>query len=73
MSEVENDEALSRIALGEYAAKCEVEEEYQLDFDILSRTLDKIARHEGIRDEEVQWARAALRRLNQSMVDSVSR
>jgi hypothetical protein len=73
MSNVGNDDASTLIALGEQAAKREYEDEYQLDFDILSRTLDKIASREVIHAEEMQRARAALERLNQCMVDSVSR
>ena len=73
MSRVGNDDALRLIARGERAANSEVEEEYQLDFDILSRTLDNIASRGVISEEEMQPARAALERLNQCMVDSVSR
>ena len=72
MGSVGNDNASSLIALGEQAAKCEEEDEYQLDFDILARTLDKIACRKVIQEEEVQRARAALERLNRCMVDSLS-
>jgi hypothetical protein len=73
MSNVGNDDASNLIALSEKAAKCEYEDEYQLDFDILSKTLDRIACREAIREEETQRARAALERLNRCMVDSVER